>query len=169
MMLHLPQFSRVTSTWVASACLTLGVGALWYASPVAAAPPQVTQLAASRTINGTVVGADGKPAANMAVKLIGTSPQGSGPARRPPGGSATGDAQVGVPQADQLQKAPGSLDPGEKVVSTTTTDSNGKFSFPNVAPGPYSVMAGVGAKANRQTVTVTADKDPEPVTIKLPR
>jgi hypothetical protein len=169
MMLHLPQLSRVASAWIASASLTLGVGALWYATPVAAAPPQVTQLAASRTINGTVIGGDGKPAANMAVKLIGASAQGSGPAKRPPGASPTGDAQVGIPQADPLQKAPGSLEPGEKVVSTTTTDSNGKFTFPNVTPGPYSVMAGVGAKSNRQTVSVAADKDPEPVTIKLPR
>jgi hypothetical protein len=166
------QFSMVRRITHVSAISALALGgalALWQVRPALATPVEVNQLDTNKTISGTVVSADGKPAANIQVKLVAASPKGAGPARRDPNGSPTGDSNVGNPQANPLQKAPGSLDKGEHVVQASTTDGSGKFSFSSVPPGAYSVIAGMGNKAARETVSFKANEDPAPLTLKLPK
>jgi hypothetical protein len=146
--------------------LVAGAAVAWCAKPAAAAPDNgASQLMANKTITGTVM--DGtSPAANTAVKLI-TKSKTSGPVRRGPNDSPTGDANVGNPEADRLQNAPGGVAKGEHVVQSTNTDAQGKFTFANVAPGNYEVMAGTGNKATRMTVNVKDGVDIPPLTINL--
>src|SRR5689334_8630901 len=106
--------------------LVAGAAVIWFVRPVSAAPNDgASQLVANKTITGTVM--DGSaPAANVPVKLLNKS-KSSGPVRRGPNDSPTGDAGLGNPQADPLQHAPGGVQKGEQVVQATTTDSSGKF------------------------------------------
>jgi hypothetical protein len=121
----------------------------------------VAALAGGRTVSGTVKDAEGKAAANVAVKLARQRPI-SGPIKRDPN-HPTGDAAIGAPVALPLQKAPGMQD----VVATTTTDAGGHFTFSNVASGSYTLIAGDASAAGRGSVTVAEDKDPTAVEIKL--
>lgn len=119
-------------------------------------------LAGNRTISGTVLKPDGKPAENSPVKLTKYVAD-QGPTRRPPGGSPTGDSRVGVPDAQRLQKGSGA----GAVVATTTTDSAGKFTLKNIEPGDYIIVAGTPQAAGKLQLKVEKDNDPQPVTIKL--
>ena len=124
-------------------------------------------LADSDSITGTVLDPSGKPAANVKVRLIAPFGKGSGPTPRPPGGSATGDDQLGTPRPQRLQKTPGGLGQDEHVLKQTQTDAQGRFTFAAVPAGQYRVMAGDGKTATRETLNVKRGEDTPPVTIKL--
>ena len=56
---------------------------------------------------------------------------------------------------------------GEKIVQSTNTDAQGKFTFSNVPVGTYEVMAGSGSKSARTSVNVKDGVDIPPLTINL--
>jgi len=112
------------------------------------------------SIKGKVVGADGKPAAGVAVRLMhkedkaaahkGAEPKSTAPA-------AKGKKAKGTTAAPEKPQA----------VAETTADAKGEFSFAGVAPGKYVVAArqkGVGN--GREQVTISGDA-PATVTVKL--
>ena len=114
------------------------------------------------SIKGKVVGADGKPAAGVAVRLMhkedkaathkGAEPKTTAPA-------AKGKAAKG--------KGAAAANPKPEAVAETTADAKGEFSFAGVAPGKYVVAArqkGVGN--GREQVTVSGDGASN-VTVKL--
>jgi len=146
--------------------IAAGAAVLWTARPASASPNDGSvQLVANKTVTGTVM--DGSaPAANVPVKLIAKSKT-SGPVKRGPNDSPTGDANIGNPEADRLQNAPGSVGKGEHVLQSTNTDAQGKFTFNNVPPGTYEVMAGAGSKATRTSVNVKDGVDIPPLNINL--
>jgi len=132
------------------------------------AAPDANRLANTATIRGTVTDDTGKPAANIPVKLIASQQvSNGGPRKRGPGDSPTGDSAIGAPEASQLQKLPGQLAPGEKIVQTVNTDASGNFSFPSVPAGKYSIIAGAGKAAVRQQLTVKEGEEPEQMKIQL--
>jgi protocatechuate 3,4-dioxygenase beta subunit len=113
------------------------------------------------SIKGKVVGADGKPAAGVAVRLMhkedkaathkGAEPKTTAPAAK--GKAAKGKGAAASPKAE--------------AVAETTADAKGEFSFAGVAPGTYVVAArqkGVGN--GREQVTVSGDGASN-VTVKL--
>ena len=123
-------------------CLSLLVPALLLALSASAAEPAA---GAKGSIKGKVVGADGKPAAGVPVRLM---HKGDRKAETKP------DAE-----ARKQRKAKGAA-PAEKnnSVAETTADASGEFAFSGVAPGKYVVasrMKGVGG--GREQVTVTGD------------
>jgi hypothetical protein len=124
---------------------------------------------AGRKVSGTVVDGDGTPAVNLPVKLLTEGMKTSGPVRRGPNDSPTGDANIGIPDASKLQKVPGELAPGEKVAGDTKTDASGRFVFTDVKKGRYQVMAGTGKIAVREAIFVTEDQDPPALKIQLPK
>ncbi|CAN5636388.1 hypothetical protein BH09PLA1_BH09PLA1_17660 [soil metagenome] len=128
----------------------------------AAEPAQNLLAEDLRTIKGSVMDPNNKPAANVPVRLARFQPD-AGPARRKPGDSPTGDTTVGAPAAQPLQKGVGS----SGTVATTTTDSNGQFTFKDVKPGPYIISAGTPKAAGALPITVDKERDPAPVTVKL--
>jgi hypothetical protein len=148
--------------------LVAGAAVVWFARPASAAPGDgASQLVANKTITGTVM--DGSaPAASIPVKLLSKSKT-SGPVKRGPNDSPTGDANLGNPQADQLQRAPGGVGKGEQVTQSTTTDASGKFTFSNVPVGTYEVLAGTGNKSARTSVNVKDGVEIPPLTINLPK
>jgi hypothetical protein len=143
---------------------------VFYSLPSAKAAPgqDASMLLASHTVTGTVLDSDNKPVANVPVKLLSPNKAKGGPARIKPGGSPTGDAGVGTERPNDLQNAPGTIGKDETVTQTSSTDSAGKFTFRGVNPGEYQVLAGSGNKAGRSPVTV-GDKDPQPITVQIPK
>jgi hypothetical protein len=125
-------------------------------------PAAVSFFAAGHTVAGTVKAADGKPAVGISVRIAKIAPSDSGPAKRDPN-NPTGDSSIGQPDATQLQKGPGT----GATIATQKTDAAGKFSFPNIQPGEYTVIAGDAQAAGRGSVTVGKDSDPAPIEIKL--
>jgi uncharacterized GH25 family protein len=112
------------------------------------------------SIKGKIVGADGKPAAGVSVRLMhkedkaaahkGAEPKAAAPA-------AKGKKSKGTAAASNKPEA----------VAETTADAKGEFSFAGVAPGKYVVAArqkGVGN--GREQVTVSGD-NAATVTVKL--
>jgi hypothetical protein len=159
----------LTQGLLAGLVATLAV-VLFYTLPaVKAAPGQdASMLLAGHIVTGTVLDSDNKPVANVPVKLLAPSKAKGGPARIKPGGSPTGDSGVGTPRPNDLQNAPGTVGKDETVAQSSSTDSAGKFTFRNVNPGEYQIMAGSGNKAGRSAVTV-GDKDPQPITVQIPK
>jgi hypothetical protein len=113
------------------------------------------------SIKGKVVGADGKPAGGVVVRLVhregkagqkGAEPKAAAPEAH--GKKAKGKAATAAPQKPAA-------------VAETTADAQGEFSFAGVAPGKYVVVARQkGAGAGREQVTVGGDA-PASVTVKL--
>lgn len=118
--------------------------------------------AAGKSITGTVVDVNNAPAANAQVLLYSQKPKTGGPTKIPPGGNPTGDSVISAPDATPLQK------PADTLVTKTTTDAAGKFSFNAVAPGPYLVVAGTGRNVAKVSVEVTDKANPAPLSLKLP-
>jgi hypothetical protein len=160
--------NRIRTAVLAGAVVAAGACALYLVAPsTAVAGPGTINLVMAKTINGTVTNIDNKPVA-VQVRLLTKGQAGAGPARRGPNDSPTGDAVLGAPEADKLQKNPGAIQPGEKLVKETTSGSDGKFSFTAVPAGEYVILAGAGRNAARVNVEVKDNADPAPVTLKLP-
>jgi hypothetical protein len=121
-------------------------------------------IMANHTVSGVVTDSNGSPAANVPVKLLKSGAGKSGPTRRGPNDSPTGDAGIGTPDANQLQQKVGR---NEAIYKETKTDSAGKFTLTDVEPGKYSILAGDGKVAVRHELDVKDSADPAPVTIKL--
>jgi protocatechuate 3,4-dioxygenase beta subunit len=103
---------------------------------------------ANVTITGTFLDKAGAPVANAQVRLA--QPMTSGGAVGP--GSAP-QSIWGIGEFVMLQGK------AVKVIATTTTDANGRFTFQNVAAGRYQILAGTGARAARDTVNVEDGKN----------
>jgi hypothetical protein len=149
--------------------LLLGAVLVWLGAP-ATADDSARGLLAGKTITGMVVDAAGAPVANAKVMLIQRSKT-AGPQRRGPNDSPTGDSVIGVPDASPLQKAPGTLGPGEKEVKpAVTTDSTGKFQFTDVSKGQYQLMA-VSGKLEVRVPCIIRDEIPTvpPFKLQLPK
>src|SRR4029079_11849011 len=98
-------------------------------------------------------------------KLLRPSPAKSGPTRRGPNDSPTGDSSIGTPTPEQLQKGGGAaVGKNEEVVKEVKTDASGKFSMPDIAPGHYSLLAGTGKEAVRQGL-MAEEPGPVPATL----
>ena len=160
---------RVRTLALAGAVAAAGAFAMYMVAPsTAQAGERPVNLIMAKNITGTVLNIDGKPVA-VKVRLLTKGQAGAGPARRGPNDSPTGDAVIGAPEADKLQKSPGSIQPGEKLVKETTSAADGKFTFSAIAQGEYVVLAGEGRNAARVNVEVKDSAgDPAPVTLKLP-
>ena len=130
-------------------------------------PGRIDLVMMAKNVTGTVVNVDNKPVA-VQVRLLTKGQQGAGPARRGPNDSPTGDSTIGAPEADKLQKNPGAIQPGEKLVKETTSDAAGKFTFQGINQGEYVILAGAGRNAARVNVEVKDSAEPQPVTLKLP-
>jgi hypothetical protein len=158
-----------TSFVLAGAVLAAGFGAMNLLAPstAQATPGAMNLVIMAKNISGTVVNIDNKPAA-VQVRLLTKGQAGAGPARRGPNDSPTGDAVLGAPEADKLQKNPGAIQPGEKLVKETTSDAQGKFTFQGIAAGEYVILAGAGRNAARVNIEVKDNADPAPVNLKLP-
>ena len=152
-----------------AAAVAAGASVLYVASAgsAQAGPGSVNLFMMAKTVSGTVVNVDNKPVA-VQVRLLTKGQSGAGPARRGPNDSPTGDSVIGTPDAEKLQKNPGAIQPGEKLVKETTSDAAGKFSFPGIAQGEYVILAGAGRNAARVSVEVKDNAEPQPVTLKLP-
>jgi protocatechuate 3,4-dioxygenase beta subunit len=125
----------------------LSVVAFCFMSSIAPA-----RVSAAATIQGTVTGTNGQPAASIEVKLMKAEKH----ARHAKPAAANG-AAAGAAHAHHAAAA----------LQTTTTKPDGSFSFANVAPGDYVVTAGAkGEGHGRAKVTVTGDQT-ETVSIKL--
>lgn len=110
------------------------------------------------SVKGTVTGADGKPAADLAVRLQAPA----GERRAAPGKQAEADAPAAgtalVAAADK-PKAAGKKPArgGNAALQTTKTDAKGEFAFEGVEPGTYRVVAGDRTTGTgRAEVTVKA-------------
>ena len=158
-----------TSLVLTGAVFAAGVGALATFAPSTAhaTPGAMNLVVMAKNISGTVVNVDSKPVA-VQVRLLTKGQAGAGPARRGPNDSPTGDAVIGTPAADKLQKNPGAIQPGEKLVKETTSDASGKFTFSGIAAGEYVILAGAGRNAARVNIEVKDSADPQPVNLKLP-
>ena len=117
-------------------------------------------LTTERTIIGIVKEADGKAAANIPVKLMAKGKSG-GPTKIPPGGNPTGDAIIG--------QSPRMLGSGDSPVQETKTDTAGKFTFNNVSPNVYEIVAGSGSKTAITTINIKENVEIPQVTLTLPR
>ncbi|CAN5644426.1 hypothetical protein BH09PLA1_BH09PLA1_17800 [soil metagenome] len=119
--------------------------------------------AGTKMISGTVLTVEDAPAAGVDVQLFSSRPKTTGgPTPIPPGGSKTGDAVLGAPDAVGLQK------PNEKPFKTTKADSAGKFTFSAVPIGKYIVVAGTGRNVAKANVELTEKAELPPLTLKLP-
>lgn len=151
-----------------AAAVVAGASVLYVASTGSAlAGPGSVNLVMAKNVTGTVVNVDNKPVA-VQVRLLTKGQAGAGPARRGPNDSPTGDSVIGTPEADKLQKNPGAIQPGEKLVKETTSDAAGKFTFSGVPQGEYVILAGAGRNAARVNLEVKDSADVAPVTLKLP-
>src|SRR5687767_5737835 len=88
---------RFILTLGATAACLLGLAMATLTPANAGTNPANQLLAGSRTVSGTVMDPDGKPAANVPVRLMRFVPD-PGPTRKQPGGSPTGDSVVGAPE-----------------------------------------------------------------------
>jgi 5-hydroxyisourate hydrolase-like protein (transthyretin family) len=96
---------------------------------------------AKGSVSGTVTGQDGKPAANVAVRLM------AAPAKH--------EKKADAGASGEKPKHPAPVAEGQ-------TDENGKFKLDGVDAGSYVVAAGSkGAGMGREKVTVTAGSDTE--------
>lgn len=121
-------------------------------------------MAGGKEVRGTVVDANGKPAAGLQVRLLKPgSMQVGGPALRDPSKGPMGDASVGTPAPEQLQSKGG----GDQLVNKVSTDNQGAFVFTDVPPGEYKLAAGMGKQQATVTIKVTADANPEPQKLQL--
>ena len=124
-----------------------------------------TAMAAEKvTIEGTVTGQDGKPAASVPVRLM------KAMAKK----AETKSAPAAAFQADKADKA----DKGDKgkggagkaaPLAETTTNDKGEFTLSaELEPGDYTVNAGNrDAGMGRETVTIKAGEKPSKVSITL--
>ncbi|CAN5644274.1 hypothetical protein BH09PLA1_BH09PLA1_17790 [soil metagenome] len=159
--------ARVRTVALAAA-VAAGVSVFYFASTTSAqSGTGSVNLMAAKTVTGTVLNIEGKPAA-VQVRLLTKGTQGAGPARRGPNDSPTGDSVLGAPEAQKLQKNPGAIQPGEKLVKETTSDAAGKFTFTAVPQGEYVILAGSGRNAARVNIEVKDSAEVAPVTLKLP-
>jgi hypothetical protein len=158
-----------TSFVLAGAVFAAGFGAMNLVSPstAQATPGAMNLVMMAKNITGTVVNIDNKPVA-VQVRLLTKGQAGAGPARRGPNDSPTGDGVIGAPEADKLQKNPGAIQPGEKLVKETTSAADGKFTFQGIAAGEYVILAGSGRNAARVNIELKDNADPAPVNLKLP-
>jgi hypothetical protein len=117
------------------------------------------------SIKGTVLGMDGKPAANVEVRLI--QPR-RGPATRP---AATPNVAVSAQPKEPAERhapgAGGSKAPMPAPLKTATTDADGAFSMADVAPGNYVVVAGSPEMGVGRARVVVKDGEAATVEIKL--
>jgi hypothetical protein len=118
-------------------------------------------FSASRTLTGTVKDADGKPVANVPVKLF-VKGKSIGPTPILPGGSPTGDSIVGGEPAVPLG-------PGLRPIQETSTDASGKFAFQNVTPNVYEIVATRRNKTARLTVNVKENVEIPALSLTLPK
>lgn len=159
--------ARIRTAALAAAVIA-GAAVLYVASTsTAQAGPGAVNLVMAKNVTGTVVNIDNKPVA-VKVRLLTKGQAGAGPARRGPNDSPTGDSVIGAPEADKLQKNPGTIQPGEKLVKETTSDATGKFTFSAIPQGEYVILAGENRNAARVNVEVKDSAEPQPVTLKLP-
>lgn len=122
----------------------LSVVAFCFMSSIAPA-----RVSAAATIQGTVTGTNGQPAASVEVKLMKAEKHAK---HEKPAAAAAGAAHPHHAAA---------------ALATTTTKPDGSFSFASVAPGDYVVTAGAkGQGHGRAKVTVTGDQT-QSVSIKL--
>ena len=112
------------------------------------------------SIKGTVLGEDGKAAANVNVRLLPPRQGNRPPATQPatPQVSAPGDAPKGPGEggAPPPGQGPGS---GRRptAIKTAVTDTDGKFAMEEIPPGEYRLVAGQrGQPTGMQSVTVKA-------------
>jgi len=158
-------FSGLSKQVFGTVVVALGCMAIISATPssTVSAAPNARMFADTKTITGTVTDPDGKPAANVPVRLTHKGGAEQGPAHKDPSKGPAGDISVGAPSAMPLQKGAGA----GPAAAATTTDASGKFTFSNVQPGDYIIFAGTPKAAAKQDVKVEKDKDPAAVTIKL--
>ena len=90
------------------------------------------QSAKTGDIKGTVNGTDGKPAANVEVKLFKVGGEGENPGRRGKGAAAA-DSGADTGKGKRAK---------QQAVQSTNTDDKGQFSFSGVAVGNYRLAAG---------------------------
>jgi len=102
------------------------------------------EKAKTGSITGTVMGLDGKPAADITVRLMqppARRPGGPGPATRP-----AAEPNIRPPEGNEPgDKAPPGGGGGRQMpapIKTTKSDAEGKFTMDDVAPGEYLVLAG---------------------------
>lgn len=123
-----------------SRTFTPALVALGIASFVLAGLAMAQEKTESVTLTFTVVTSEGKPAPNVAVKLLkntlGSSNKGKVGGGGPDGKSAFGPASDGAVELES---------PIGKVVATTNTDASGVAVFRNVKPGQYNYSAGTRA------------------------
>lgn len=127
------------------------------AEPTQPNPVQPSPVAVG-TISGTILTADGKPAANAMVRLINPPARASGqgnvePKTADPSGQAKGNKAAKGDKAGKLaKKAP--------AVAETTTDAEGRFSLSNIPVGDYVLVAGIkGQGRGMQKITVSASEN----------
>src|SRR5262249_15644441 len=143
--------NRRIVTTAAALALAAGIGIIALATNRAqAGGPAVPSWLAmtNHTVSGQVLDANGSPAAGVDVKRLKTGAGKSGPTKRGPNDSPTGDANIGNPDVNQLQDA--KQQRNELIVKEMKTDATGKFSFADIPPGKYSLLAGTGKQAVRQ-------------------
>ena len=117
------------------------------------------------SIKGTVLGEDGKAAANVTVRLLPPRQQGNRPpATQPvtpqvaPGDPPKGGPDGGTPPPGQGPGQGGGQGRGRpQPLKTAVSDADGKFTMDDVPPGEYRLVAGLrGQPSGMQSVTVKA-------------
>lgn len=100
------------------------------------------------SISGTVTGVDGKPASNVAVRIMtGGKQAGSLPNNR------IGNTVIGVGDVQTFGR-------GESTVATAKTDANGSFKIAKIRTGTFrAVVAVPTAKTASANVTIEAGKN----------
>jgi hypothetical protein len=93
-----------------------------------------TKKADTGTVAGTVTGADGKPAADINVRIVKPMDHKSAPA-------AEGDNKDAKPQAAGDEKPAKGKGMRQEAVAKGKTDNDGKFSIADVPVGDYQVVA----------------------------
>jgi protocatechuate 3,4-dioxygenase beta subunit len=150
---------------IVSAALTIGstTALLGANTPAPSSPPTQGQVGRRVTISGVVNGPNNQPVANARVILVragrGEHAERGNPTTRPSAGSGAAPHAGAAGAAHELHP-----------VGETQTDSQGRFTFNNILPGNYGVLAGLrGVGRAHERVTVTTGAVPPIILTLAPR
>ena len=147
-------FMKTKGLWMAVA--VLAVMGIFGAAQAAAL------LEGKGSLSGTVLGADGKPAVGLALRLEFDTPAEAG---TPGGVRSKGKISIGDSGARELQGKP---NPRTKIIGRATADQSGHFLFSNIDEGTYRLVAGTRSQGMiYQDVEIKANEETKMGELKL--